>query len=118
VPGGLDGDAQVVRDGPGDGGGHVGGTGGADRDRRSVLDGDVPGGHLGGQPVVARGIDRTVDLAAQPVDGADRERRHQGVENLVTEDGGGQLGLLGETHEGGFPLRGRGGGRGSDGSRR
>ena len=103
VPGGLDGDAQVVRDGPGDGGGDVVGAGGADRDGRGVLDGDVPGGDLGGHAVVARGVDRAVDLAAQLVDGAGRERRHEGVEDRVAQDGGRQrLGLLGETHQGVF----------------
>jgi hypothetical protein len=50
VPGGLDGDGQALRPGEGDGHGDVLGAGGADRDGRRVLDGDVPGGHLGGQP--------------------------------------------------------------------
>ena len=88
VTGGLDGDPQVVRDRPGDGGGDVGRAGGAHRDGGGVLDGDVPGVHLGGQPVVTGGVDGAVHLAAEVVDIGRRDRRGQGVEDGVVEGDG------------------------------
>ena len=89
-----------------------------DRDRRGVLHGDVPGGDLGGEAVVAGGVDRAVHEAAQLLDVLGGERLRQGRDGhgagghrFVQDDG--RLGPtgLGERH--GVPSRGRGGSRGS-----
>ena len=109
VPGGLDGDPQLVRDRPRDRRDDVGRARGADGDGRRVLHGDVPGRHLGGEAVVAGGVDRTADAAAEVVEVGRRNPRRQGVEDVVPEREGGEVGIVGETHAG--PLSGCGGSR-------